>query len=287
MNEVERIERLKAIFAAGDGRNPNVSIGIGDDAAVVTPDLVWTVDAQVEGTHFEHAWLSWEDIGYRSFMAAASDLAAMGAEPVATLSSLVLAPTVTDAELEALARGQQIAASAVGATVIGGNLARGRETSVTTTLLGRSERPILRSGAKPGERILLAGELGLAAAGLRVLATGGNVHDAHIEIQAWRRPKALVEQGRAMAKVASAAIDISDGLVGDLSHVARASGVRLHLDRDLSEEALYGGEDYALAVTSPVAIAGFVEIGHVEAGAPAVVMKGRELEARGFDHFAV
>ncbi len=282
MNEVERIARLAAIFAAA---NPNVSTGIGDDAAVVAPDLVWTVDAQVEGTHFEHAWLSWEDIGYRSFMAAASDLAAMGAEPIGALSSLVLAPSVTDAELEALARGQKLAAEAIGATVIGGNLARGRETSVTTTLLGRAARPIHRAGAKAGDRIWLAGEVGLAAAGLRVLSTGGNVHGAQTEVRAWRRPRALLAQGREMAKVASAAIDISDGLAGDLAHVARASGVRLHLDRAFSDEALYGGEDYALVATSPVEITGFVEIGRVEAGAPAVVMKGRELEARGWDHF--
>ena len=285
MNERARIETLRAIFLTTDAR---VTTSIGDDAAVIAPDLVWTVDAQVEGTHFKLDWLSWKDIGWRSFMAAASDLAAMGAEPIAALSSLVLATSVTDGELELLAAGQQEAAKALGMAVIGGNLSRGRETSVTTTCLGRAAKPIHRGGARAGDRLWLAGDVGAAARGLRVLAAEGNVHDAASDVAAWRRPRARIEEGRRMVGLATAAIDISDGLAGDLGHLAHASGVRMHLDEDFADEALYGGEDYALVATSPsdVELPMFRLVGHVEAGAPAVLMRGRELEARGFDHFA-
>ena len=270
MSERSRIALLRAQLA--DGAAPGVRVGIGDDAAVLDPDLVWTVDASVEGTHFDAAWLSWEDVGWRSFMAASSDLAAMGAEPVAALSSLVLAPSFDDAALAALARGQAAASRAVGAPVVGGNLARGAETSITTTLLGRAASPVLRSGARPGDGVWLAGAVGLAAAGLGLLMQDASVQDACMAacLEAWRRPVALLAQGRAMGAVAHAAIDVSDGLAHDAAQIAEASGVSLVLDarvlralasdalvaaaarlgRDALDLALEGGEDYALLATS-------------------------------------
>jgi thiamine-monophosphate kinase len=102
-SEIERVSRLSACFAAPAA---DVRVGIGDDAAVLAVGegaLVWTIDAQVEGTHFRPEWLSWEDVGWRSFMAAASDLAAMGAEPHSALSALALGPQVDDAALDAIA----------------------------------------------------------------------------------------------------------------------------------------------------------------------------------------
>lgn len=314
--ELERIALLRAHLAV---EAPGVRIGIGDDAAVLASppgagELVWTIDAQVEGTHFRRAWVSWRDVGYRSYMAAASDLAAMGAEPVAALSALALPAAFTDEELAALADGQAEAAREVGAPVAGGNLARASELSVTTTLLGRAARPVLRSGARAGEGVFLAGAVGLAAAGLAALSK--NVHDACFDpcLAAWRRPRARIEDGRTIAGLASAAIDVSDGLALDASHLAEASGVRLVLDeallrahvggpleaaasalgRDPVDLALHGGEDYALVATSAAAsLPGFTRIGVVEAhgseqsrvalATPAGV---RDLAPRGFDHFA-
>ena len=319
-SELARVAALRARFgtpSAGAG----VRVGIGDDAAVLEllggPDprlLVWTVDGQVEGTHFRTDWASWEDIGWRSFMAAASDLAAMGAEPVAALSALVLAPTVDDEALDALARGQAAAAAAIGAPVVGGNLARGTETSITTTLLGRAAEPVLRSGARPGDGLWLAGPVGLAGVGLALLAK--NMQSARSKgveacLQAWRRPSARIADGRTLAGVAHAAIDVSDGLAHDAWQLAEASGVRLVLDRasvlaaggealasgaavlggDAAEHALHGGEDYALLVASPRALPGFEWIGAVEAhdGGARVRMKTAkgtlDVEPRGFDHF--
>lgn len=292
-SELDRIALLRAIF--GDA---GVRVGIGDDAAVVDVPacaLVWTVDACVEGTHFRRDWLSWEDVGWKSFMAAASDIAAMGAEPIAALSALILGGDVDDEALAALARGQAAAAAAVGAPVVGGNLARGRETSITTTVVGRASRPITRAGAREGELVLVAGPLGHAAAGLAAVAAG-NVHDAHIA--AWRRPRARIEAGRALAPGgASSAIDVSDGLARDASHVAEASGVRIVLDEDALldggvalEHVLFGGEDYALLATAPSAIEGFRAIGVVERGAGVALRRqdGRivDVPPRGFDHFA-
>ena len=295
---------------------PGVRVGIGDDAAVLEPGLVWTVDVQVENTHFKLDWVSWEDIGWRSFMAAASDLAAMGAEPAFALSSLILAPSVDDAALDALARGQAAASLAVGAPVVGGNLARGTETSITTTLLGRAAAPVLRKGARPGDGVWLAGPVGLAAAGLAVLMHDGAMQDVRIAacIDAWRRPVARVAEGRGLAGVAHAAIDISDGLAHDAWQLAEASEVGLvldaqailaHMTRDLAaaasrvgreplDLALHGGEDYALLAASASPLAGFVRIGTIEpygGGCARLFLstaRGTEpLEPRGFDHFSV
>jgi thiamine-monophosphate kinase len=311
--ELDRVARLAACFG---GEHAGVRLGIGDDAAVLDPNaapLVWTVDAQVEGTHFRRAWVSFADVGFRSFMAAASDLAAMGATPLAALSSLCLADDVDDAALDALTRGQSEAARAVGAAVVGGNLARGRETSITTTLLGTAARPISRASARPGDLVLLAGAVGEAAAGLGLLERGptdtGDPNAAAC-LRAWRRPRARIDDGQVMSASASAAIDVSDGLARDAHHVAAASSVVLLLDehalrahasaalvtvaaqlgRDPLDLALFGGEDYALVVTSPSEIEGFTRIGEVEAGVPGLVLRRADgsrvpLEPRGFDHF--
>jgi thiamine-monophosphate kinase len=320
-SELARVAALRARFT---GAATGVRVGIGDDAAVFELPLaseasllVWTVDAQVEGTHFRTDWVSWEDIGWRSFMAAASDLAAMGAEPAFALSALVLAPSVDDEALDALSRGQAAAAAAVGAPIVGGNLARGTESSITTTLLGRAEAPVQRSGARPGDGLWLAGPVGLAGAGLALLE--GKMHDARMPdadaaacVNAWRRPLARIAEGRALAGAAHAAIDVSDGLAHDAWQLAEASDVRLVLDHaavlaaggealvagaaasggDPTAHALYGGEDYALLAASAVALPGFVPVGVVEAygSGPRVLMRtarGLEpVERRGFDHFA-
>jgi len=312
VSERSRIDLLRTQLAQG-ALAVGVRVGIGDDAAVLDPDLVWTVDASVEGTHFDARWLSWEDVGWRSFMAASSDLAAMGAEPLAALSSLVLAPSFDDAALAALARGQAAASRAVGAPVVGGNLARGTETSITTSLLGRAAEPVLRSGARPGDGVWLAGAVGLAAAGLGLLMQDARVQDARFAecLAAWRRPVALIAQGRALRGVAHAAIDVSDGLAHDAAQIAEASGVSLFLDtralqaiasaalvaaaerlgRDALDLALAGGEDYALLATSPAPLEGFTRIGTVEPYREArVLLLGDEgtkpHDPRGFDHFA-
>lgn len=293
---------------------PTVATGIeaaiGDDAAVLEGfrgRLVWTIDEQVEGTHFRRDLVSWRDVGWRSFMAAASDVAAMGASPWCALCALALPGDVNDDALEQIALGQRDAATALGSPVVGGNLARGPVLSIATTLLGTCERAVMRRGACRGDGIWLGGEIGLAAAGLRALEAG-RAKDPRLRpaVDAWRSPRARIGEGRAMARVAHAAIDVSDGLARDAGHIGDASGVEIVLyedcltaSRSLSDSAaalgvdaldlaLHGGEDYALVVASPSPIDGFRRIGEVRDGS-GLTLRGaagqRRIEPRGFDHF--
>lgn len=270
-----------ALFSRVFGpRAPGVAVlGIGDDAAVLEPvkeKLVWTVDACVEGSHFERSLLSLEDVGYRAFHAAASDLAAMGARPLAALSALELPPRFSRRDLAELTRGQALAARECGSVIVGGNVARATQLAVTTTLLGTARAPLERKGARPGDELWLVGDVGLAALGLTVLRAsrrGPHRGAAALCVQAWRRPRALIAHGTRLVGRARAAQDVSDGLAGDVLTLARASKVRAVLDRRALFEALrpelirladstrrsaldfalYGGEDYALIATGPAA----------------------------------
>lgn len=321
-SEDERVELLRAVL--GGGEDARVLVGIGDDAAVLAPaaePLVWTVDCAVEGVHFRRDLMSLEDVGYRATMAAASDLAAMGAAPLGLLAALVLPESVSDDELAAIARGQREAADVLGAAIVGGNLSRGGELSITTTALGAAPAPLRRGGARPGDALAAAGPLGLAAAGLRLLdrsppapSATPEVDEGAVEraILAFRRPLARIEAGLRARAAAGAAVDVSDGLAADAAHLARASGVRVLLDpealvtpdlaavaallgEDPLELALHGGEDYALVVAGRDvgSLPGFTLIGRCaapEPGASEVALLGPEgrltpVSATGFDHF--
>ncbi len=314
-SELARIELLSAVL--GGGASADVLVGIGDDCAVlrpVTEPLVWTLDAAVEGVHFRRDLLSLEDLGWRATMAAASDLAAMGARPLGLLAGLCLPRWVSDDDLTALARGQRAAADAIGTSIAGGNLARAGELTVTTTAIGTAERPFPRGGARAGDAIFLAGPVGLAGAGFRLLDRGllATSAAAIAAVAAFRRPIARIEAGLAARVYATAAIDVSDGLACDLAHLARASGVTAVLDPttfvdptlvEVAAElgvhpldlALYGGEDYAVIVAAPprAYLPGYVRIGgcepaNAELGEVALVdARGglTPVAPRGFDHF--
>lgn len=313
ISEFDAIELLARELAA---RGPGVDLGIGDDAALlgrIQGKLVLSVDSAVEHTHFERAWLSPEELGARALHSAASDLAAMGAAAVAALSALVLPADVGARELKALGKGQARAAKMLGCVVVGGNIARGRDWSITTTVIGRADAPIRRRGALAGDEIWLIGEVGLAAAGLRLLQLGRTrAQKAAFKrcLAAWKAPEARVREGRLLAGRATAAIDISDGLAADAAHVARASNQRLVIDeralmRALRTElgevakalqlspldlALSGGEDYALLATGPARKrpAFARAIGRVEPGEGVLLARAggeRIALAGGFDHF--
>lgn len=321
------VASLRERFRADPSR---VLLGIGDDAAVLAGSLeawVSSVDTQVDGVHFDLRFLSARDVGYRAFHAAASDLAAMGATPAGALSALILPRGMSGRLLDELLDGQAAASAECGCPIIGGNLSRGRELSVTTTVMGRCARPLRRDTARPGDELWLVGDVGLAALGLSWLrlscgtsshkrlvtvAAGGEARQRALErcAAAWRRPRALLAWGRELSGVASAAIDVSDGLAADGDRLARASGVRLVVQRELLRAALHpalveacralgraplqlalrGGEDYALLATgSRSARPAFARrIGYVARGLGArlAAPDGQRVLAGGFDHLA-
>ncbi|MGH7330606.1 MAG: thiamine-phosphate kinase, partial [Polyangiaceae bacterium] len=295
------LQRLFFVRAEGE-------IGIGDDAAILraSGSVVWTIDEQAENTHFRRDWLSWKDVGYRSFVAAVSDIAAMGAVATHALTALALPLDFRDEDFLSIAEGQAEAARATCVRIVGGNMARATEAHVTTTVIGNGSKPILRSGAKVGDGVFVAGTLGLAGLGMRALER--NVKDAKVAraVSAWRRPPILIDASKTMSAHASAAIDVSDGLARDLAHVAEASRARIALDEaallaiakscgaeeaaralgeDVLDAILHGGEDYALVVTCDREIEGFSRIGSVVAGKAGVTIDSVEIEPRGFDHF--
>ena len=316
MGERERVAMLARVLGQvtpARGASDVVQLGIGDDCAVLrarTDGLVLSVDSVVEHVHFRRAWLTFEQLGYKATMGALSDLAAMGAAPLGVLSSLILPRDVDDDALEALARGQAQACQEAGTSVVGGNLARGEALSITTTVIGDAPTPLRRDGARPGDAVVVAGPLGLAAAGLRALLTD-RAGDPVFEpaLAAWRRPRARLDDGRRLARLATAAIDVSDGLALDLTRMADASGCKVVLSAealvdarlppiaaalgvDPLELAVSGGEDYALLATVPhdAELAGLARVGRCAAGEGVVLERaGGEptaVQPAGWDHFA-
>jgi thiamine-monophosphate kinase len=284
-------------------------LGPGDDAAVVAASdgrVVATTDVLVEGVHFRLDWSTPEQIGRKAAAANLADVAAMGAVPTALLVGLA-APADTPVEtLSGLADGLWAEAGSVGAGLVGGDVVAAAELVLAVTALGSLEgrAPVTRAGARPGDVVALAGRVGWAAAGLAVLQRGfrspGAVVGAH------RVPEPPYAAGPEAARAgATSMIDVSDGLLADLGHVAAASGVVIDLrvpdvpprlaelgpalGIDPLSWLLTGGEDHALVATFPpdvVLPAGFAVIGAVGAGDPAVLVAGRPFDGdAGWTHF--
>lgn len=293
-----------------DVPSPDVLQGIGDDAALLAPDLAWTVDTQVEGVHFDRATSSPADVGWKALAVGLSDLAAAGATPVAALVSVILGPG-DDAELEAIYAGLGACARTYGCPIAGGDVARGHGLALSVSVAGRTNRQPGRGGARPGDLIAVTGALGASAAGLAVLrdSTLGALPGAEDCVARHRRPHPRLDEGARLAPHVRAMMDVSDGLATDLRRIARRSAVALVVDLDalpvhgdvrgiasaLGVEpgvlAATGGEDYELAVVlDDDAVRGcgvpLAVIGRVEAGPAAVRFEGRGADAalRGWDH---
>jgi thiamine-monophosphate kinase len=310
--------------------NARTLVGIGDDAAVLaTPDgrVVATTDFLLEGRHFRRDWSSAADIGHKAAARSLADCAAMGAEPSALLVALAAPPDLPVSWAQELAAGLADECARVGASVIGGDTARAGSVLLAVTGLGdlAGRDPVLRSGARPGDLVAVAGPLGPAAAGLALLTAGlmAGVNSDSL-IRAHLRPAPPYEAGpEAAALGATAMIDVSDGLLADLGHVADASGVQIRLlsarlrpgDRLLAaaralfdrtcfvprppsadtpdalaqEWVLSGGEDHSLVATFPAGTRTpprWRVIGEVGPGRGVVVDGQPRSGDPGWDHFA-
>ncbi|MFE0459780.1 thiamine-phosphate kinase [Kitasatospora sp. NPDC058965] len=254
-------------------QTPAVELGPGDDAAVVSaPDgrVVATTDVLIEGRHFRRDWSTAYDVGRKSAAQNLADIAAMGAVPTALLLGLVVPADLPTTWATELMDGLRDECQVAGAAVAGGDVVRGETITLAITALGdlQGRAPVTRSGAQPGDVVAVTGWLGWSAAGLTVLARGFRSPRAFVE--AHRRPEPPYHAGPAGAELgATSMIDVSDGLVADLGHVAAASGVDIDLkaaDFDVPAQmadigqavgvdplvwVLSGGEDHAIAATFP------------------------------------
>lgn len=301
-----------------------VDVGIGDDAAVLQVPkrrLVVSVDASLEGTHFDLAWMSLGQAAERSFHAAVSDLAAMAATPLAAVCALEIPRGADRRVFAAIGKGQARAARDLSCPVVGGNVASGVRFGFTTTVLGTLGSPaLLRSGAQPGDCVWLSHEAGWAALGLYLFQRGlvsrvgrrfefsaGLGKWAKRAVTAFTTPSAKLVEASEWGRRVNSLIDTSDSVASEAQHLAAASKVRLVLDAAQLLEAhrslgtacfelgldhlqlvLVGGEDYGLLGTGPRARrpTGALEIGHVESGRGAWLRRGGKLVplSGGFDH---
>jgi thiamine-monophosphate kinase len=237
------------VIAAVTARMPAgtlASVGIGDDAAVVAApsgSVVAAVDLLIEGRHFRRDWSSAHDVGVKAAARSLADIAAMGAVNTALLVALAAPGTLPVRWATDLAEGLASEATRAGAGIVGGDTARADLVTLSVTALGDLEghRPVLRSGARPGDVVAVAGPLGRSAAGLALLASGTAADSAALAglVAAHLRPAPGYEAGPEAARLgATAMIDVSDGLLADLGHVAEASGARVNLDsRALAPDA--------------------------------------------------
>ena len=238
--DISEEDLLSAISRVLSGAGPEVIVGVGDDAAVVAPgtgQLVLSTDVMVEGTHFSRETSSARDLGYKAIVVNVSDMAAMAASPRFALCALTLSGDVDAAWTIELFGGMREACNEYALWLVGGNLARGSQVSVGVTVTGEVApgRAVSRSGAHPGDRIVVTGSLGGAAAGLRVAQGTGSPREGDRPLlHALFRPVARVGEAAVLARNgATAMIDVSDGLSLDLSRVCLASGVgaRINLAR--------------------------------------------------------
>ncbi len=330
LSESELLARIFPRLALGGAHGSATLLGPGDDAALVaSPDgrTLISIDTQVQDQDFRLQWANGYrttgfDVGWKAAAQNLSDINAMGGKATSMVVSLTLPPGTPVSWVVDLADGLTAAIRELGATdcaVAGGDLGRGREISVSVAVLGTlaGGSAVLRSGARAGDVLALAGTVGRAAAGLALLESETSVHAlaaaqrALVETQCRPRPP-LSAGPLARAAGATAMMDISDGLVRDGRRLAAASGVVLDLDplelkrhaeglspasdilaRDPMEWVLGGGEDHGLLATFPAGIqlpAGFTAIGSVQAPGddtdPGVTIAGRVAGATGWDHFA-
>lgn len=316
LGEFALIEAVTARFARGR----DVIVGPGDDAAVLAARdgrVVVTTDLLIEGRHFRRDWSSGTDVGHKAAAQNLADVAAMGARPTGLFVGFAAPGELAVDWALAMADGLAAECATAGASVAGGDISSADLVMLGVTALGDLEgrSPVLRSGARPGDVVVVAGRLGWAQAGLALLtsADGGGTGRAAADprwaalVGAHRRPAPPYPLGPTLARHgATAMCDVSDGLLQDLGHIAAASGVAIDLrarafgidatmraagaalDADPLRWILTGGEDHALVACLPAGTAppaGCWPVGRVGAGASVTVDGEVPSGALGWNHY--
>ena len=308
-------DRIRAIAVRLGAGAPH----LGDDCAVLPEGegrLVVSTDLSVEAVHFRRDWLTQEEIGYRTATAALSDLAAAGASCIGLLAAVSAPHDSPASDLVALMAGVGDAVAAVGGSVLGGDLTAAPQWIVSITVLGRARCPMSRHGAAPGDGIWVTGALGGARSAL-VTWQAGRTPDAGSRA-AFARPVARIGAGQWLAAHgARAMMDVSDGMAGDVGHLAAASGVAIDVQLEslprhpsveaaaklagIAPEALAaeGGEDYEILVALPPSFTEadaaaclrdcgvpLTRIGDARAGEGVrLLLRGEPIVLHGYDHF--
>lgn len=278
IGEFELIRRLRRVTAIPRAMEGAVVAGIGDDAAVLQPRpgrvILATTDLLAERIHFDLAFTGYRQLGYKAAMANLSDIAAMGGVPRFVLVALAATPRDTPRDILAMYAGIQAACRLLNVAVVGGDTSASRTDLVVAIVVLGDAAPgevLRRSGARAGDRLYVTGTLGDAKAGLELLQARKRT-DSYL-VTRHLAPTARIREARQLAqgRLASAAIDVSDGLAGDVRHLCEESGVGCLIDartlplspqlrahararaRDPVSYALSGGEDYELLFTVPPA----------------------------------
>lgn len=307
VGEFGLIDQITADLPTG----PAVRLGVGDDCAVLrfAGDVAVSTDTMVENVHFRREWSSAHDVGRKAVASCVADAEAMGAVPTALVMSLAAPPELPVAWAQEFSAGVRQECELAGVWLVGGDTTAAPLIVVTATVLGDLGEfaPVTRAGARPGQVVAMIGRLGWAAAGMAVLSRG--FRSPRAVVVAHRVPEPPYGQGRIAARAgATAMIDVSDGLLADLGHVARASGVQIDVDTSSLEIVepqkavaaaigggdplafqLTGGDDHALVATfEPGSVPpGWTVIARVADGEPGVLVDGTSWDSPtgGWQHF--
>jgi thiamine-monophosphate kinase len=269
-HENELLQKISAMLNGRRRRGGSVTLGIGDDAALWVPrpgrEVVLTCDWFLEGSHFLRGKHPADAVGWKCLARAVSDVAAMGGEPRCFLMSLALPADLTGTWLDHFLRGLRRAAKELRCEAAGGDMTRRQEVLISMTVIGEVLRgeAIRRSGAAVGDAIYVSGTLGEAELGLRMLRRGrevGKARNAALRKHLYPRPRLELGRWLAEERLASATLDLSDGLSTDLPRLCAASGVGARIEgdclpvsslvarREARQLALHGGDDYELLFT--------------------------------------
>ncbi len=285
-SEGELIAAVKAIFESSEANDSRLIVGIGDDAAVISQPkgkVAMATDIAVEGVHFNRNWSSLFEIGAKVTAANLADIYAMGGTPEYLLVAAALPVEFSVPDIEELARGIIAEASKVGARVVGGDITASSQLVISIAVYGSVKDPILRSGAKVGDLVIISDLPGKSAAGFKRLKNG--VKDEGTLPHRLPTIDYTAARDFALAGV-SAMCDVSDGLVSELLHISRASGVGIEIKTDEPID-FHGGEDHVFVATISPHLPfprQAIEIGRVVLG-KGVRVNGEPMSHQGFTHF--